>query len=410
MDKVILHCDLNNFYASVECVLHPELYGKPVAVCGDPKNRHGIVLAKSQAAKVMGVKTGEAIWEARQKCPGLIVVMPTFEEYVKYSNIVFNLYTEYTDRVESFGIDECWLDVTASVKLFGSGEKIANELRERVKALTGLTISVGVSFTKVFAKLGSDLKKPDATTVITRENYKDIVWKLDVGEMLMIGKSSQARLNKLNIMTIGDLARADRKVLAYHFGIVGDKMIENANGVDNESVKYYYDKHVPKSLGHSTTTAKDVKNLSEAKIVIYALSEMVATRLRKYNLLAGVVSVGLRDANLNWISRQTQLMSLTANANVLAETALKLLKENHNFTIPLRTISVYTQKLSTGVDGRQLTLFDEIDDREKRLEESVDKIREKYGYKSVQRAVLVNNDVLADNLHEEDEFLPFKRN
>ncbi|MEG2454505.1 MAG: DNA polymerase IV, partial [Clostridia bacterium] len=287
MDRVILHCDMNNFYASVECVLNPELQGKPVAVCGDPKKRHGIVLAKSQSAKKFGVKTGDAVWQAIKKCPNLIVVAPHHEEYVRYSEIVFKIYTTITDRVESFGIDECWLDVTESIKMFGSGEKIADMLRERVKKETGLTISVGVSFTKIFAKLGSDYKKPDATTVITRENYKQLVWPLPILELLMIGKSSAERLKKLNINTIGDLAKTDRTLLNRHFGIVADKMIDNASGIEREEVKLYYDNHIPKSVGHGTTTSKDITNVDSAKVVIYALSEMVATRLRKYGLLAG---------------------------------------------------------------------------------------------------------------------------
>lgn len=230
MDRVILHCDLNNFYASVETILHPEYKGKPIAVCGDPKKRHGIVLAKSQPAKIMGVKTGDTVWQAQQKCPDITIVPPTFREYVKYSDIVFKIYTEYTDRVEHFGMDECWLDVTGSVGLFGDGKKIADTIRKRVYDETGLTISVGVSWTKSFAKLGSDLKKPDATTVISRENYKTVVWNLPVGEMIYIGRSSVSRLKKLNINTLGELANADRALLKQHFGIVGDKLIDAASG------------------------------------------------------------------------------------------------------------------------------------------------------------------------------------
>ncbi|MEG2457073.1 MAG: DNA polymerase IV, partial [Clostridia bacterium] len=358
MDRVILHCDMNNFYASVECVLNPELQGKPVAVCGDPKKRHGIVLAKSQSAKKFGVKTGDAVWQAIKKCPNLIVVAPHHEEYVRYSEIVFKIYTTITDRVESFGIDECWLDVTESIKMFGSGEKIADMLRERVKKETGLTISVGVSFTKIFAKLGSDYKKPDATTVITRENYKQLVWPLPILELLMIGKSSAERLKKLNINTIGDLAKTDRTLLNRHFGIVADKMIDNASGIEREEVKLYYDNHIPKSVGHGTTTSKDITNVDSAKVVIYALSEMVATRLRKYGLLAGGVSLGLRDTNLHSITRQLTLTSPTSNSSLLAESALKLLLDNYNFAIPLRSISVYTQKLTNGYDDIQFTMFD----------------------------------------------------
>lgn len=409
MDKVILHCDLNNFYASVECMLHPELKNMPVAVCGDPKKRHGIVLAKNNIAKQAGIKTGDVIWQAKQKCPNLIVVPPTYAEYVKYSNLVFDIYTNYTDRVESFGIDECWLDVTESIALFGNGANIADEIRRVVKYETGLTISVGVSFTKVFAKLGSDLKKPDATTVISKDNFKKIVWPLDLRSMIMIGPKVKKQLNKLNIFTLGDLAHADRSLLKNHFGIISDKLIDNANGIENEEVKFCYDKHFPKSIGHGTTTAKDMKTFNEAVGVVYALSEMVATRLRKNNLLASTVAIGIRDINLHSITRQTTLLSPTSSASVIAENALILLKSNHNFSIPLRSLSVYTQKLSSGVDEVQLTLFDDKHNRENRLEECIDKIREKYGYKSVQRAILLNNKFLSDDLHDDDDFLPFKR-
>lgn len=408
MDRVILHCDLNNFYASVETILHPEYKGKPIAVCGDPKKRHGIVLAKSQPAKIMGVKTGDTVWQAQQKCPDITIVPPTFREYVKYSDVVFKIYTEYTDRVEHFGMDECWLDVTGSVGLFGDGKKIADTIRKRVYDETGLTISVGVSWTKSFAKLGSDLKKPDATTVISRENYKSVVWNLPVGEMIYIGRSSVSRLKKLNINTLGELANADRALLKQHFGIVGDKLIDAASGNEKEPVKFYYDVHIPKSVGHGTTTTKDVENLEQAKIVVYALSEMVATRLRKYNLVARCVSVGLRNTSLEWFSRQTNLIEPVNNASDIANAALKLLKDNYNFALPLRTISVYTSNLESATGAFQMSFFNE-NEKEKRLEKSIDEIRKKYGYKSVQRAVLLNNDVLNADLHEEDDFTPFKR-
>ncbi len=408
MDRVILHCDLNNFYASVETILHPEYMGKPIAVCGDPKKRHGIVLAKSQPAKIMGVKTGDTVWQAQQKCKDILIVPPTFKEYVKYSDIVFKIYTDYTDRVEHFGMDECWLDVTGSVGLFGDGKTIADTIRKRVYDETGLTISVGVSWTKTFAKLGSDLKKPDATTVISRENYKKVVWELPVGEMIYVGRSSVNRLKKLNINTLGDLANADRHLLRQHFGVVGDKLIDSASGNEKEPVKFYYDVHVPKSVGHGTTTTKDVTSFKEAEIVVFALSEMVATRLRKYNLVANCVAVGLRNTSLEWFSRQTNLPAPVNNASDIAKTALNLINENYNFSLPLRSISVYTSNLESATGVFQMSLFND-DEKEKRLEKSIDEIRKKYGYKAVQRAVLLNNDVLNADLHEEDDFTPFKR-
>ena len=229
MPKHVLHCDLNNFYASVAVLLDPSLAGKPVAVCGDPKKRHGIVLAKSMPAKLKGVQTGEAIWQAQKKCPDLVLVAPQYDKYVYYSKKVREIYARYTDRIESFGIDECWLDVTGSTRLFGSPEKIAYEIKEAVKNEIGLTISVGVSFTKVFAKLGSDMKKPDAVTVISPENFKEKIWKLPASEMLYVGRRVAEKLALLNIHTIGELANADRSLLRAHFGIVGDKMAGSAS-------------------------------------------------------------------------------------------------------------------------------------------------------------------------------------
>lgn len=247
----ILHCDANNFYASVECMLDESLRDKYVAVSGNPDKRHGIILAKNQKAKAMGVKTGETIWEAKKKCPELVLVPPQFDEYVKISNRIFDIYCQYTDRVEPFGIDECWLDVTHSTKLFKSAENIAEELRQRIKSEIGITISVGVSFNKIFAKLGSDMKKPDAVTIIDEDNYKQKVWPLDVGDLLMIGRHTQEKLRKIGINTIGDLANAPLKILTDKFGILGEKMRQNANGENDEPVRFYYERPVPKSIGLS---------------------------------------------------------------------------------------------------------------------------------------------------------------
>ena len=301
--RTILHCDLNNFYASVEQKLHPEYDGMPLAVCGNPEARHGIVLAKNQLAKKAGVQTGETLWSAKQKCPDIVFVPPHFDEYVKYSKQVFEIYTTYTDRVESFGIDECWLDVTGCERLFGTGEQIANQLRQKVKEKTGLTISVGVSFTKTLAKLGSDLKKPDATTVLDQEHYMSVIGDMSPSELIMIGRHTSEKLDKMNIRTIRQLANADRDTLRYKFGVIADNMINAASGIETEEVKRYYDVRIPKSVSNGTTTPRDIKNLDEAKIVVYALSEMVATRLRQYNLVANGVGLSLKNPDLQWTSK-----------------------------------------------------------------------------------------------------------
>ncbi|MDE6302312.1 MAG: DNA polymerase IV [Clostridia bacterium] len=405
VDKTILHCDLNNFYASVEQKLHPEYDGLPLAVCGNPQMRHGIVLAKNQLAKAAGVQTGEAIWISKQKCPNIVFVAPHFNEYVRISKQVFSIYTSYTDRVESFGIDECWLDVTGSKNLFGDGETIANELRERVKKETGLTISVGVSFTKTLAKLGSDLKKPDATTVLARDSYMQRIGDMSPSELIMIGRRTSQKLETLNIHTIRQLANADRNLLRNHFGIIADNMINAARGEDNDEVKKYYEKRIPKSVSNGTTTPRDIENENEAKIVVYALSELVATRLRQYNLVAEGISLSIKNPDLKWISRQTSLESATANASDIAENCMKLLKQLHRFDNPLRAITVGAIRLCDKTEV-QLSLFDNPDDKQGKLEESIDKIRGKYGYNSVKRGLLIDEN-LTGNLHEDDDFRPF---
>ena len=407
MTKTILHCDLNNFYASVEQKLHPEYDGMPLAVCGNPEVRHGIVLAKNQLAKQAGVQTGEAIWISQKKCPGIKLVPPHYDEYVKYSKIVYEIYTTFTDRVESFGIDECWLDVTGSLKLFGkTGEELANVIRETVKKKTGLTISVGVSFTKTLAKLGSDLKKPDAVTVLDKASYLDRIGNLSPSEMIMIGRKTSKKLENLNIRTIRDLANADKELLRSHFGIVGVNLIKEARGEGDDVVAKYFEHTIPKSVSNGTTTPRDIKTFEEAKVVVYALAELVAVRLRSYNLLANGVGVYLKNNQFDGVSKQIALNKPTSNASTLAEAALDTIKNIYNFNLPLRAITVAAIRLSNETD-LQLSLFDDnSDEREEQLEKSVDKIRDKYGYKSIKRGVILKND-LTGNLHEEDDFRPF---
>ncbi len=400
-----MHCDLNNFYASVEQKLHPEYDGLPLAVCGDPKQRHGIVLAKNQLAKKAGVQTGEAIWISKQKCPDIVFVAPHYNEYVKYSKQVFSIYTQYTDRVESFGIDECWLDVTGSKKLFGEGKEIADTIRERVKAETGLTISVGVSFTKTLAKLGSDLKKPDATTVLDKAHYMDIIGDMSPSELIMIGGRTAKKLSDLNIHTIRELANADRESLRYHFGVIADNMINAAAGIETEEVKRFDDRSVPKSVSNGTTTPRNIENIDEAKVVIYSLAELVAVRLRQYGLLAQGISLAIKDPDLNWRSKQVPLPFPTSNAGDIAEEATKLLSAIHSFSDPLRAITVGAIRL-IGKGDWQPSLLDGDTEREGKLDESVDKIREKYGYHALTRGIALG-DELTGNLHEDDDFRPF---
>ncbi len=406
--RKILHCDANNFYASIECMLDPTLKDKYVAVSGNPDKRHGIILAKNQKAKECGVKTGDVIWEAKRKCPNLVLVPPQFDKYVYYSNKIFDIYCQYTDRVEPFGIDECWLDVTGSMRLFKSATAIADELRERIKKEIGITISVGVSFNKIFAKLGSDMKKPDATTLISPDNFKTKVWPLDVSDLLMIGRKTEAKLKGLGINTIGDLANTNVDVLISKFGINGQKIYDNANGNNSEEVRLYYDKHIPKSIGNSTTMPKDVVLRDEAKAVIMALSEMVAIRLRKYGFIAGGVHLGMRFNDLSYVGKQSKLPYKINSASSICDFAMEIY-DSFQHTLPLRLLSVTTFDLSKGEEMQQLSLFDdERVEKLRRIDASLDKIREKYGYNALKSASLLEYPFVTDGL-EDSDFLPFKK-
>lgn len=409
--REVLHCDLNNFYASCEVAQNPELRGKPVAVSGNPEKRHGIILAKSELAKKAGVKTGEAIWEARQKCKDLILVPPHFELYSAYSKAVRDIYCDYTDRVESFGMDECWLDVTGSRRLFGTGEQIAYEIKERVKRETGLTISVGVSWNKIFAKLGSDLKKPDAVTVISKENFREKIWSLPATDLFMIGGRTGKKLELLNVRTIGDLARADERVLEQHFGVLGPAMKRNANGGDSSEVMLAHESHIEKSLGNGTTMPVDAHTESELKPVVYALAESVATRMRKKGFLAFGVAIAIKNTELHTITRQRALKTPIDTAGALAEVAMALFRENYNLEtqLPVRMITVSVYDLVRSDAPVQASMFDQKPERQSRLEHSVDMIRQKYGYNSVQRGIVLGS-FHCDNLYADDEnTIPFHR-
>lgn len=405
----ILHCDLNNFYASVEQALNPDLQGKFIAVSGNPATRSGIILAKNTAAKKMGVKTGEAIWQAKQKCPQLVCVPPHFEYYTHFSKRVRAIYEQYTDKVEGFGLDECWLDVTHS-KIFGTPFEIAEKIRREVREKTGLTISVGVSFNKIFAKLGSDLKKPDATTVISRENFKQVVWPLDVSEMLFVGSHTKQKLNEMGIFTLGDLANANLTALKKRFGVVGEKLKLCANGQDCDPVRAADVERDIKSVGHGTTTLRDMLTYQDAEKVICVLSEMVATRLRRYGFCGSVVSLDIRRNDLSHESKQASVHP-TCVAKDIYQTATRLLRciWRGNFDKPLRSLTVSVSKLSAVSAGMQLSLFDDLDEKQQQLEFSLDQIRKKFGFGAIFKANTLNNDLVSKNMMAEEDLLPFKR-
>jgi len=410
MDRIILHSDINNFFASVEVRLNPELDGKCIAVAGDPKKRHGIVLAKSNQAKAYGVKTAEALWQAKQKCPQLIFVPPNYKKYTEYSRAIFEIYTRYTDLVESFGIDECWLDTSGSVKLFGDGQSVAERIRKDIKNETGLSVSIGVSFNKIFAKLGSDIKKPDAVTVISKENFKDVVWQLPTHAMIYIGKQTAKALSRLGINTIGELARADKNHLARLFGKMGAKFYEYAWGRDTDPVARFDDIRLPESVGNGTTTACDISTIEDAERVIYALCEVIAYRLRQLKMIAGGVSINIRDKNLKSITRQELALTPIFTASQLAEKAVQILKANYNFStmLPLRTITVATYSLSFHDAAYQMSLFED-NAKDSVLESNIDKLRDKYGASIVQRALNLDTPYSCDTKEIDEDFIPFDK-
>ena len=377
----ILHCDLNNFYASVECRDDPSLSGKPVAVCGRVETRTGIVLAKNYEAKAFGIKTGDTVFEATRKCPGLVIVHPRMERYAEFSRQVREIYQRFTDMVEPFGMDECWLDVTGSHLLFGSSEEIANRIRETVKAETGLTISVGVSFTKVLAKLGSDMKKPDAVTVIPKEGFKEKIYPLAVDEIIGVGPSTFAKLSKLRIRTLGDLAKTDPEVLVRHLGKAGIGLWRAVNGYDDDAVKEQNYRREVKSVGSSTTLPRDIESDEEVKKTLLSLSEDVTRRLRREGLCAGGVAVGIKTNDLKYREFQIAADCPLCSAPTFAKTGFRLFKARFDRRLPIRALGIRAINLLPAEISKQSSLFcDPIGlDREERLSEVSDELRLRFG-------------------------------
>lgn len=405
-DRTILHCDCNGFYASVECLLNPELKNVPMAVCGNPENRHGIILAKNELAKKYNVLTAETIWQAKRKCPHLVLVPPHHDEYAKYSRLVNEIYQQYTDKVEPFGIDESWLDVTDCYQLFGSGKQIADTLRKRIHEEIGLTISVGVSFNKVFAKLGSDYKKPDATTVITKDNFKSVLYPLPVSRMLYVGKSAQKVLEKLHIHTIGDLANSDKNLLVSQLGKLGEAIHDYANGIDDEPVRSVNDPKEIKSVGNGMTFKRNLTGISDIKVSVNALADQVASRMRKYGVKCSTVQVTIKDPDFKVITRQKPLLVPTYLAKEIAQIALEIILSSWNLKAPIRMLTITGLNLipEDAPIGEQITFFDlnKENTRKKRekLETAIDKIRDKFGKNAVSIASVINNDLGIDEPSE----------
>lgn len=386
MQRAILHIDCNKFYASVECLHRPEIRNKPVAVGGSREERHGIILTKNEIAASYGVKTGEPLWQARQKCPELVVVPPNFPLYKRFSKMARNIYKDYSDYIEPFGLDENWIDITGSTK---SPPAIAQEIRRRVKYELGITVSIGVSWNKIFAKFGSDYKKPDAVTVITRGNYKDIVWKSPCSDLLFVGPATKRKLNSYGIYTIGELANSGQSFLKSVFGKNGEILYSFANGLDTTPVCHMNDEQALKSIGNSTTTPRDMVNDDDVKTVFTVLAESVARRLREHGVKGRSVTISVRDCDLRSFTRQTHLKTHTDVSSEIITAAMALFRANYDWAKPLRSIGVSVSDF--GEDILQFDLNGTVEKHEKleRLEHTVDDIRRRFGNYAVQRASLL---------------------
>ena len=400
MNPVILHVDMNNFFASVSCRAHPELQNKPVAICGDIEKRHGIVLAKNNIAKARGVKTGATIGEAFFFCPDLCTLPPDNTLYLEVSAQARRIYHDFTSQVESFGIDECWLDVTGSQRLFGDGVTIADEIRRRIRDELGVTASVGVSFNKIFAKMGSDYKKPDATTLITEENFRSLLWPLPVSDLLFVGRATQKKLHLWGIETIGALAQADYGMIVGMLGKNGAGLWQFANGLDRTPVCEEHHAPVIKSVGNSTTAPRDLICDEDVYITMRVLAESVAARLRADRLCCSTVQIELRDTRLAVISRQAQMYYPTNLSEEILEAAFTLYRQSRVRDLrdmPLRSVAVRATQLSSEDDGIQLTLdFDASrHTRMEAIERTVDALRGRYGDRIIRRAHLYTDPLLS---------------
>lgn len=396
-DRTILHSDLNSFYASVEIRNDPALAGQPVAVGGDEQARHGIVLAANQLAKRHGIRTAEALWSARRKCPELVIVRPHFDEYARFSQAVRQIYLDYTSQIEPMSLDEAFLDVTGSRSLFGDGETIAHTIRRRVKQELGLTVSVGVSFNKIFAKLGSDYKKPDAVTVFSRENYRALVWPQPAANLLYVGRATAKKLAGIGVHTIGDLAAADPAALHMLLGKMGPMLHAYANGWDRSPVAEYAAREEAKSIGNMVTAPRDICTPRDADLVLWPLCESVAHRLRRHGLCAGSLSLYIRDVELEVHTRQCQLVPPTWLARELMEHARALLARHYKWKLPIRTLGVSAGELiPADAVSLQLDLEGTAEKRDKleRIERAMDGLKDRYGAAAVRRGTeLIDPDL-----------------
>lgn len=392
MLRTILHSDCNSFYASVECLHHPEIRNKPVAVGGDVEQRHGIILAKNQIAKKHHVRTGEALWQAKQKCPELVILPPDYNSYLRFSRMAKEIYLDYTNRVESFGLDEAWLDVTGS-----SGADTAEKIRSRVKRELGITVSIGISYNKVFAKLGSDYKKPDAITQISKENYQDIAWPLPASNLLYVGQSTKQKLKKLCIHTIGDLASAPLRTLRAVFGKWGDILYCFANGLDNSQVAVFNSYPTIKSIGNSTTAPRDLETNEDVKIILMVLADSVARRLREQGFKGRTITISVRDNRLSSFTRQITFDRYTNTGADMVAYAYRLFCTNYRWDRPVRSIGISVSNLVGDQIPIQTELFSDESKKLKaeKLDRTLDWLKGRFGTYSVQQAILLQDTSLS---------------
>ena len=407
MDRVILHSDMNNCYASIELLHRPELRGKPLAVGGDPEARHGIVLAKDQLAKKAGVKTGMALWQARQVCPEIVFVPPRMDLYLRFSRLAHEIYGEYTDQQEAFGVDESWLDVTGSCSIKGDGMTIAEEIRQRIKRELGITVSIGVSWNKIFAKLGSDYKKPDAITRFGRDNYKELVYPLPASDLLYVGSKTEAKLARYGIRTIGQLAEADPTFLHSFLGRMGYVLSAFARGEDRTPVNRENAEAPIKSIGNSTTTPRDLVNETDVSIIVHLLAESVSARLRENNFLCNVVEISVRDNGLESFTRQKKVTVPTDITKEIADSAMELFRFHYNWRKPIRSLGVRASSLSPANTPWQISMFidPEYRERQQRMDKAVDEIRRRFGFYSIQRGISMLDGTLKSLNAKEDNIV-----
>ncbi len=406
MERQILHIDCNKFYASVECFLHPELKDKPVAVGGSEESRHGIILTKNEIASKYNLVVGEPLWKARQKCPDLIVIPPSFPTYIEFSKKVRNILEDYTDLIEPFGLDESWIDVTGD--WYKSGREIAFEIKERVKKEVGITVSAGVSFNKVFAKLGSDYRKPDAITVISKKNYKNIVWPLKCSDMIMIGRATSKKLGFYGIHTLGQLANSDEAFLKKILGKNGVMLKRYANGQDDAPVRHKDIEREVKSIGNATTTPRDLVTNEDVKIIFSVLAESVARRMRDLNLKGTTLSIYVRDKELESFTRQCKMKAPTNVVIEIIDSAMKLFIDNYDWKLPIRSLGISM----TDFDYDEIIQFDiskSIEKREKleKIDTAVDALKDRYGNFCIQRGTqLVDSELSHFNPYDDHTIHP----